>query len=809
MKVLKFGGSSVGSPENILRVKSIVESQQESCIVVVSAFGGVTDQLITLATTAMQRTDTMEEELSALEQRHFHAVQAVVPPSKQDEVNQNLNLFFTEIRSILKGVSLLKELSPKTQDLLISQGELLSSFIISHVIKEGRFYDSRKFIRTNSAFGSAKVDFDLTNTLIYDQFKLLDHTPVIPGFIASTEDDTTTTIGRGGSDYSAAIVSAALGASILEIWTDVDGFMTADPGKVSKAFAIDKLTYAEAMELSHFGAKVVYTPTIHPVYKRGIPIVIKNTFNPSATGTIISNELSGNEASPIKGISSIDEISLITIQGAGMVGVTGTSMRVFRALAKYKVNAILITQASSEFSISIAVVPGDAEKAKSAVEEEFQTEIYLRDEIKVFVENDLSVIAIVGEHMRNTPGISANLFSSLARNGISVIATAQGSSELNISVVIRKISLNKALNAIHEGFFLSHYKELHLFFIGIGNVGGSLLRQIHQQHRKLMEELRLKINVVGLTNSKKMLVSAEAIDISNYKEVLMNEGVALNLDDYIAQIAGLNLRNSILVDCTANEEVAAFYGKAMDYYLSVVTANKVACSGTYDQYRHLKDKAKKKGVKFMFETNVGAGLPVINTINDLVRSGDKILKIEAVLSGTLNFIFNNISKTIPLSQTIRLAKEKGYSEPDPRIDLSGADVVRKILILARESGYALEKEQVKVNTFLPPECFEGSLDDFWIKVENFDASFEACREEVESQDKRWRFVASFEHCVATVQLIEVDFEHPAYVLEGSNNIIILTTERYRELPMVIKGYGAGAEVTAAGMFADIIRVANV
>jgi aspartokinase/homoserine dehydrogenase 1 len=809
MKVLKFGGSSVGSPENILRVKGIVESQLESCIVVVSAFGGVTDQLITLATTAMQRTPTMEHDLKAMEQRHFDAAIAVVPSNKQEEVFHTLKRMFTEIADILKGVSLLCELSPKTQDLLISYGELLSSCIISNVIKDGQFCDSRKFILTNSNYGAAKVDFDLTNALIYEQFKVLDHIAIVPGFIAGNENGGTTTLGRGGSDYTAAIVAAALNASTLEIWTDVDGFMTADPGKVPKAFAIDRLTYAEAMELSHFGAKVVYTPTIHPVYKKDIPIVIKNTFNLLAKGTIISNDISDNEVSPIKGISSVDNISLITIQGAGMVGVTGISMRIFRALAKYKVNAILITQASSEFSISIAIVPADAEKAKSAIEEEFQTEVYLRNEIKVAVENDLSIIAIVGEHMRNTPGISANLFSSLARNGISVIATAQGSSELNISVVIRKVSLNKALNVIHEGFFLSHYKELNLFFIGIGNVGGSLLGQISRQQQKLLEELRLKINVVGLTNSKKMLISADGMDTQYYKEALMEMGEPLNLDDYIARIAGLNLRNSVLVDCTANKQVASLYGKAMDYYLSVVTANKIACSESYEQYKHLKDKAKKKGVKFKFETNVGAGLPVINTINDLIRSGDKILKIEAVLSGTLNFIFNNISKDVPLSQTIRMAKEKGYSEPDPRIDLSGTDVVRKILILAREAGYALEKEQVKVNTFLPPDCFEGSLDEFWLKVENFDASFEACRQEVEEQGKRWRFVATYENCGATVQLIEVDFNHPAYVLEGSNNIIILTTERYRELPMVIKGYGAGAEVTAAGMFADIIRVADV
>jgi bifunctional aspartokinase / homoserine dehydrogenase 1 len=809
MKVLKFGGSSVGSPENILQVKSIIESQLESCIVVVSAFSGVTDQLIMMATSAMQRTETFKLDFSLMEQRHLDAVKAVVKDKKQNAVTDKVRSMFEEINDILKGIYLLRELTPKTKDLLVSYGELLSSFIISQVMEKGQFHDSRQFIRTNAVYGSAKVDFNLTEALIYEEFQIMDHVAVIPGFIAGNETGETTTLGRGGSDYTASIIAASLNASVLEIWTDVDGFMTADPRKVSKAYAMDKLTYAEAIELSHFGAKVIYTPTIHPVYKKNIPIVIKNTFNPSASGTLISNDVTDGNSSPIKGISSIDTLSLITIQGAGMVGVSGISMRVFRALAKYKINVILITQASSEFSISIAVVPADAPKAKETIEEEFQTEVFLRNEFKVTVENDLSVIAIVGEYMRNTPGISAKLFSSLARNGISVIATAQGSSELNISVVIRKISLQKALNAIHEEFFLSHYKELHLFFIGIGNVGGGLLRQLQQQHDKLKEELRLKINVIGLSNSKKMLIAPEGIQGEDFKEILMSKGSPLNLDDYISQIAGLNLRNSVLVDCTANEQVATCYHKAMDYYISVVTANKIACSGSYAEYKHLKDKAKKKGVRFMFETNVGAGLPVINTINDLVRSGDKILKIEAVLSGTLNYIFNVISEEVPLSQTIRLAKEKGYSEPDPRIDLSGTDVVRKILILARECGYALEKEQVKVNTFLPQDCFEGSMEDFWNKVRKIDTDFELRRQKLEKQGKRWRFVACLEKGEATVQLIEVDFNHPAYILEGSNNIIILTTERYKELPMVIKGYGAGAEVTAAGIFADIIRVANV
>lgn len=809
MKVLKFGGSSVGSPDRVLLVKNIVEAQQESCIVVVSAFQGVTDQLLRMSKMAVERDDTFHTELTQLELRHLTAVRDLIDPRIQSAILAQVKLLINELEDILEGVYLLKDLTPKTNDLILGFGEHLSAYILANVIKNGKFHDSRSFIRTNSNYGNAKVDFELTDDLVSRHFSVLDHIPVIPGFIARNENDETTTLGRGGSDYTAAIVASSLNASVLEIWTDVDGFMTADPRKVPKAYAIDSLTYAEAMELSHFGAKVVYTPTIHPVYKKNIPVAIKNTFKPEARGTYIGNNIESNINAPIKGISSIDDISMITIQGAGMVGVSGISMRVFRALAKSKSNVILITQASSEYSISVAVSPADAIKAKEAIEEEFQTEVYLRNEIKITQEDDLSIIAIVGERMKNTPGISSGLFTSLARNGVSVIATAQGSSELNISVVIRKISLRKALNAIHEGFFLSHFKELHLFLVGIGNVGGSLLRQILNQKNRLMEDHRLKINVVGIANSKKMLVKADPIDLEKYKEEFEKESIPYVIDDFVLQMAKLNLRNSVLIDCTAHDNVASIYHKVFDYYISVVTANKIACSSEFSNYSYLKNKAKKKGVRFMFETNVGAGLPIINTINDLIRSGDKILKIEAVLSGTLNFIFNTISSDIPLSRTIELAKEKGFSEPDPRIDLSGTDVVRKLLILARESGYETEKDQVKINTFLPDECFEGSLDDFWQKVKKYDAEFEAKRKVLEKENKKWRFVASLDNGNPSIELKEVSSDHPFYHLEGSNNIITLTTERYYEQPMIIKGYGAGAEVTAAGVFADVIRVANV
>lgn len=809
MKVLKFGGSSVGSPEQIMQVKKIIDSQQESCVVVVSAFQGITDQLVNLATLAMQHNEAYKKEVVLIEQRHLDTINEIIEASMRPKVTAQIHTLIKSLNDILTGVLLLGELTPKIQDLILSFGEQLSATIISNVVKKGVMYDARKFIRTNSNYGSARVDFTLTDNLILQYFQLIDHIPVIPGFIASNDAEETTTLGRGGSDYTAAILAATLNASSLEIWTDVDGFMTADPRKVAKAYAINSLTYAESIELSHFGAKVIYTPTIHPVYKKNIPIAIRNTFNPSAKGTIISNLPADDNPSLIKGISSIDDICIVSIQGAGMVGVTGVSMRIFRALAKSKTNVMLITQASSEFSISIAITPEDSLKAKEALEEEFQTEIYLRNELKVTVENDLSVIAIVGEKMKNTPGISANLFNSLARNGVSVIATAQGSSEINISVAIRKEDLRKALNAIHEGFFLSHFRELNLYLIGLGNVGSSLLKQINQQQVKLEDELRLKINLVGIANSRKMYISSDSIDPSSFHKALDTQGESFHLDSFVNKMVNQNLRNSVLIDCTANEHVTTCYSKAFDSYISVVTANKIACSGEYEQYRQLKEKAKKKGVRFMYETNVGAGLPIINTINDLIRSGDKILRIEAVVSGTLNFIFSTISATVPMSKAIRMAKEKGYSEPDPRIDLSGLDVMRKLLILARESGYTLEKENVNISSFLPAECFEGPIENFWTSVEKLDASFETQRVALEKENKKWRFVATLDRGKASIGLIAIDDKHPFYQLEGSNNIIVLTSERYNELPMIIKGYGAGNDVTAAGVFADIIRVANV
>ena len=632
---------------------------------------------------------------------------------------------------------------------------------------------------------------------------------VVPGFIASSLSGTTTTIGRGGSDYTAAIYAAALDAEILEIWTDVDGFMTADPRKVNKAFAIENLSYAEAMELSHFGAKVVYSPTIQPTYQKKIPIKIKNTFNPEIAGTLISDKLTTpiNE-SPVKGVSSIDDIDLITLQGPGMVGTKGTSSRLFGALASQSINIILITQASSEYSITFAISPKDTEKAVRAIEAEFEREIHVRNEVYIVVEKDLSIIAIVGEGMKNVPGVSAILFSSLGRNGISVIATAQGSSELNISVVIRKSQLKKALNVIHEGFFLSNFKELHLFIVGTGTVGSSFINQIKQQRQYLIDDHKLKVNVIGISRSKKMAINPDGINLDNYLDEI-EKGQTADMHAYVDAIRELNLRNSVFIDCTADDDVSKIYKKVLDSYVSVVTANKVACSSSFELYKDLKKTAVHNNVKFMFETNVGAGLPIINTMNDLSRSGDKILKLEAVLSGTLNFLFNTLSEDIPLSKAIKMAKDMGYSEPDPRIDLSGIDVIRKLVILAREAGYPMEQKDVKVNSFLPAECFDGSLDDFWVKVAEYDEEFENKRKELVEKGLKWRFIAKLDCGMGEVGLETVDMLHPAYPLEGSNNILLLTTERYKEAPMVIRGYGAGADVTAAGVFADVIRVANV
>ncbi len=809
MKVLKFGGTSVGSPERIREVIRIIESQKDNCIVVVSAFSGVTDELKKISETAATRGKEYLTGIKEIIRKHEEYAGILVPEKNIQSVTDNIHRIGSELKESLDGIYLLRELSRHSLDSVLSAGELLSSCILSNIIPGSRYVDARSVIKTDNNFGAANVNFKLTDQLIQDTIDDSIKVTVIPGFIASNADDITTTLGRGGSDYTAAIVAAAINAEILEIWTDVDGFMTADPKNVEKAYAIQSLTYSEAIELSHFGARVIYTPTLRPVYKKNIPIKVLNSFNPASAGTIISSRKSEDVKSPIKGISSIDHIDLITLQGTGMVGVTGTSMRLFGALARKNVNIVLITQASSEYSITFAVRPDDSGIAAGEINSEFRTEIELNKELRVLVEKNLSIIAIVGERMKNTPGISATLFKSLGRNGINVIATAQGSSELNISVVIKHDDLRNALNVIHDGFFLSRYKEMHLFVAGTGLVGSSFLKQLKQQQAVLLSEHHVRINLIGITNTRRMHIDTKGIRAEDYREFISSSGEKADLTLFINKMTRMNLRNSVFIDCTADEKVAVTYHDILSKYVSVVTANKIACSSDMAYYRQLRGIASEKGVKFMYETTVGAGLPVIRTINDLVLSGDKILKIEAVLSGTMNFICNEVGPEMPLSAAIKKAREIGFSEPDPRIDLSGTDVVRKILILAREAGYQLEKGDVEVKKILPDECFKGDLNYFFEKVRELDPEFEMKRKELEKQNKKWRFFATLNQGKASVELIAVGPEHPSYNLEGSNNIVLITTNRYNELPLVIKGYGAGADVTAGGVFADLMRVINL
>jgi len=808
MKVLKFGGTSVSSPETIRIVKEILEQQEQGCIAVVSALGGVTDHIIKTAQLAHERKGGWEDECTSIRERHLRVAEALLEGSARKAAIDEINGMMDEFREILEGIFRLRDLSAKTMDRLLSFGERLSASLIARFIKGAGYLDARKLIRTNSDFGRAMVNYEVTNQQIKDQIGRPDHTLLVPGFIASDPEGMTTTLGRGGSDYTAAIIAAALGADVLEIWTDVSGFMTADPRIVSKAYPVACMSYEEAMELSHFGAKVIYSPTLTPAYRANIPIRVKNTFGPDQPGTLISGESTCEQNEMIKGISSINEVTLVTVKGSGMVGKTGTSARVFSSLAAYDVNVILITQASSEMTISFAVTPEDSQRAVKALNVEFEIEIMHRKEMEIETMDNLSIIAIVGEGMRHRPGISAILFKSLGRNGISVIATAQGSSELNISVVIAEQSLRKALNVIHEGFFLSGYRELHLYLAGLGNVGKKLLLQLQNQRETLMENLKLKVNLVGIMNSRKMVIDPDGIDPARYLERL-EKGERSDLDGMVEAIGHHNLRNSVFIDCTADEKVGMVYDRLFEKYVSVVTANKIAASSAYSYYSSLKSAAILKGVKFSFETNVAAGLPVISTINDLIKSGDRILRLEAVVSGTLNFIFNTMSADIPFSKAIQMAKDEGYSEPDPRLDLSGTDVKRKLLILARESGYRLEEEEIEVEPFLPQALFEGSLDEFWKEVAKLDSEFEARRQRVVGKGLKWRYLATLEYGKGKMGLAEVDSSHPAYPLEASNNIILITTERYKELPLIVKGYGAGADVTAAGVFADVIRVANV
>ena len=811
MKVMKFGGTSVGSVNSILSVKKIVESAGEPVIVVVSALGGITDQLISTSRMAATGDAAYEGAYREIVRRHEEMVKGVIPAGEtQTLLHYQVNELLDELKDIFQGIYLIKDLSPKTSDTIVSYGERLSSLIASRLIQGAVWFDSRTFIKTEKKHNKHTLDTELTNRLVREAFKEIPQVSLVPGFISSDKvSGDVTNLGRGGSDYTAAVIAAALGADSLEIWTDVDGFMTADPRVISTAYTISELTYVEATELCNFGAKVVYPPTIYPVCHKNIPILIKNTFNPDGQGTVIKQHVDHTKSKAIKGISSINDTSLITVQGLGMVGVIGVNYRIFKALAKNGISVFLVSQASSENSTSIGVRNADADLACEVLNEEFAKEIEMGEISPIQAEKNLATVAIVGENMKHTPGIAGKLFGTLGRNGINVIACAQGASETNISFVVDSKSLRKSLNVIHDSFFLSEYQVLNLFICGVGTVGGSLVEQIRQQQKKLMMENGLKLHVVGIIDATKAMFSRAGFDLGNYREELKEKGTDSSLDTIREEIIGMNIFNSVFVDCTASPDIASLYKDFLQHNISVVAANKIAASSAYENYRELKLIARQRGVKYLFETNVGAGLPIINTINDLIHSGDKILKIEAVLSGTLNYIFNKISADVPFSRTIKMAQEERYSEPDPRIDLSGKDVIRKLVILAREAGYKLEQEEVEKNLFVPNDFFEGSLEDFWKKVPSLDADFEARRKVLESENKHWRFVAKLENGKASVGLQEVDRNHPFYGLEGSNNIILLTTERYKEYPMMIQGSGAGAGVTAAGVFADIMSIANV
>jgi len=814
MRVLKFGGSSVANAENINKIVSTLKERigKEKLVVAVSALGGITDALINSVAMASRGEELYKEELQKIENRHLEMVKELIPISQQSHLLSLVKRHCNEIEDICSGVFLLQELTPRTKDRVMSYGELLSSQIISAKFQsegfKNKWTDSRKIIITNSHYEHAVVDFELTNEKIQNYFANSDESFfLVPGFIASDINGITTTLGRGGSDYTASIIAAALNANALEIWTDVSGMMTADPRLVSNAKIIPHILYREAMELSHFGAKVVYPPTIQPVMRKNIPVWVKSTFAPSDHGTLIENTSIKNGSS-VRGISSINKIALLSLEGSGMAGIPGFSKRLFETLANEQINVILITQSSSEHSICVGIEEASAQTAKKAVDEAFADEIERLKVDPLIVENDLAIIALVGDKMKSHPGISGKMFSALGKNGVNVRAISQGSSERNISAVISTKDVKKAVNVLHEEFFETTYKQVNLFITGVGNVGSRLISQLLQQHQYIQKKLRLHIRVVGIANSRKMLFNQKGIDLKNWKELLENAD-EMNLGEFVKAIQTKNLRNSVFVDATANENVAKHYAEILEKSVSIVACNKIAASSSFNYYEKLKNLARESNVHFLFETNVGAGLPVIGTLNDLLLSGDKINKIEAVLSGTLNFVFNNYKGTESFAKVVKQAQEEGYTEPDPRLDLSGVDVVRKIMILARESGEKIEMEDISNNAFMPPQCMLGSVDDFYACMEKEEAHFKKIFEEANKAGKKLKFVASYENGKAKVGLQQIDPSHDFYHLFGKDNVVLFYTNRYTEQPLVVKGAGAGAEVTASGVFADIIRAVRI
>jgi bifunctional aspartokinase / homoserine dehydrogenase 1 len=815
MQVLKFGGSSVANAENINKVAQVVKEKIKNgkTIVVVSALGGITDALLQCSKLASEANEAYKEKLHEAEQRHLQAVKELLPLTQQSSVLSFVKKMCNEMEDICNGIFLLGELSPQTKDRIVSYGELLSSYIIGTKLKvetgECEWLDSRNFIVTNSDFGHATVDFIATNHKIAEHF-LFAKGPlfIVPGFIASDANNIITTLGRGGSDYTAAIFAGALNASVLEIWTDVSGMMTADPRLVTNAKIIPQISYQEAMELSHFGAKVIYPPTIQPVMNKGIPVWIKNTFAPTDNGTVIQKEATQN-GTTIRGISSINKIALLSLEGSGMIGIPGFSKRLFESLAAEKINVILITQSSSEHSICVGIDDVNADIAKQAIDASFSYEIETKKVEPLSVEKNLAIVALVGDNMKSHPGISGKMFGTLGRNGVNVRAISQGSSERNISAVISMQDVKKAINVLHEEFFETVYKEINLFIAGVGNVGSRLVGQLHKQHEYLLKNLRLKINVTGLANSKKMLINEDGIDLRKWKELLDKDGEPMDMKGYVDTIQSRNLRNSVFADVTANEEVAACYDLLLQKGISVVACNKIACSSSYDYYTKLKKLSGEFNAQFLFETNVGASLPIIVSLNDLLRSGDKVHKMEAVLSGTLNFVFNNYDGSRSFAEVVKQAKAEGYTEPDPRLDLSGKDVMRKIMILAREAGDKIEMEDIANNSFMPEECMKGSVDDFFKSMEKHEAHFKKIYDEAAKAGSKLKFVAKYENGKASVGLQHITPEHDLFHLYGKDNIVLFYTDRYVDQPLVIKGAGAGAEVTASGVFADIIRASRV
>lgn len=806
MKVLKFGGASVGSIKNLQQVKKIVEGVEEPVVIVVSAVEKVTDMLVETTNLAVQGNASYTETLDKIVAIHTELIEGSVGSSSRSDILKEVEVLHDELRNILKGVFLIKDLTAKTEDAILSYGERISSLVVSRFI-DAQWLDGRNFIKTNDCLGHVNVDFDLTYKLIKEQFaKVSAKRIVVPGFIASdAENDDVTTLGRGGSDYTAALIGAALGASKVEIWKSVDGFMTADPAVISKAYKIEHLSYSEAMELCNFGASVLFAPTLYPAYVSNTPIQIMNINKPSEKGTLISTDIKDEKT--IKGISSIGETALVTIQGMGLVNVHNVNGRIFMKLDYNDIQTFFVSQASSGSSITIGVQSEYAELVMDLLSDEFAEEMAMGAINSVSAEKDLATIAIVGDNMKQATGTAGKLFNALGRNNINIIALAQGSSETNISCVVKKADLRKALNSIHESFFLSEYQQLNLFVVGTGTVGGSLLEQLHTQKDLLLKQNNLLVKVIGIADVSHYILDRDGVDLTTFRDKL-KEGMTSTPEIIKQALIDLNIYNCVFVDCTASGAIANIYKDLLLHNISVVAANKIAASGDYDNYMELKSIARQRGIKYLYETNVGAGLPIINTINDLIFSGDRIVKLEAVLSGTLNFIFNTISKDVPLSKAIRMAMEARFAEPDPRIDLSGKDVIRKLVILARESGIRVEQDDVEKNLFIPNDFFEGTLDDFWKKVEAYDAEFEDKRKVVEAEGKHWCFVAKLENGKTSVGLQAVAPSHPFYDLRGSNNQIIINTARYQD-PMMIRGYGAGAAVTAAGVFADIISIANI